>query len=88
MNIIRANQIERMKKTLEIIIDNRNMLLTKVNKMDLKIGEMYADITKIGQNNPNPKYLYIDTYIDTPIFDKNLISLNYLEIENKKSCLK
>jgi len=88
MNIIRANQVERMKQSLSKIIDHRNTLLCKVNKLDFKIGEMFADITKHGQNNPNPKFLYIDTYTETPILNKTLISLNFSESNNKKSCLK
>ena len=88
MNIVRANQIERMKQSLNKLIDHRNMLLNKVNKLDFKIGEMFADVSKIGQNNPNPKYIYIDTYKVVPILDKKLISLTFSESDNKKSCLK
>jgi len=87
MNIRRANQVERMKILLEDIIGRRNMLLVKVDKLDLKIGEIYADITKINQNNLNPKFLFRNGSKDTNKIHTNIISLNYIS-NNKKSCLK
>jgi hypothetical protein len=85
MNILRANQIERMKILLNEIVGQRNKLLVKVDKLDLKIGEIYADITKTNQNNLNSKFLFKSSRKDVHKEMPNIISLNYIS-NNKKSC--
>jgi ACT domain-containing protein len=85
MNILRANQIERMKILLNEIVGKRNMLLVKIDKMDLKIGEIYADITKINQNNLNPNFLFKSSRKDVHKKMPNIISFKYIS-NNNKSC--
>lgn len=85
MNIHRANQIEHMKTLLKKIVGQRNTLLSKIDKMDLKIGKIYADITKVNQKNLNPNFLFKTSQKDIHQKMPNIISLEYLS-KNEKSC--